>query len=103
MSLKNPTVPLVEINQQFSSLSKVITELSNQSLLARVLIPICRDISSLTDVIARIKQSGLKGAEARVSIPICRDILSLTDVIAWIKLSGLKGVDSQIANDTWCH
>ena len=41
-SLKNQSVSSVEINEQFSSLSKVITELSNQALLARILIPICR-------------------------------------------------------------
>ena len=37
-SLKNRSVSSVEIYQQFSSLSKIITELSNQALLARVLI-----------------------------------------------------------------
>ena len=35
-SLKNRTVPSVEINQQFSSLSKAINELQNQALLAKV-------------------------------------------------------------------
>ena len=54
-SLKNRTVSSVEINHQFSFLSLVFNELSNQGLLARVLIPICRDISSLADVIMRIK------------------------------------------------
>ena len=58
-----------------NSLSKVITKLSNQALLARVLIPICRDISSLTDIIALIKQNGLKGADSQIDIVIpCSDL-----------------------------
>ena len=54
-SLKNRNVTSVEINQQFNSLSKAINDLSNQALLAKVSIPMCRDISSLADVIAQIK------------------------------------------------
>ena len=68
--LKNRTVSLVEINQQFSSLSKIITELLNQALLARVSIPICRNISSLTDVIVRIKQKGLNRADSQIDTDI---------------------------------
>ena len=45
--------------------------------MARVSIPICRDISSLTGVIARIKQNGLKGADPQIDIPIPRSYLSL--------------------------
>ena len=67
-SLKNLSVSLVEINQQFSFLSKVITELSNQALLARVSILICRDILSLTDVIVLIKRNGLKGADSQIDM-----------------------------------
>ena len=75
-SLKDQTVSPVEINQQFSSLSKVITELSNQALLGRVSIPICRNILSLTDIIARIKRNGLKGADSQIDIAIQRSNLN---------------------------
>ena len=40
-SLKNRAVSPVKINQQLSSFSKIIQELSSQALLARVLLPIC--------------------------------------------------------------
>ena len=76
-SIENRFVSSVEIYQQFKSLSKVITELSNQALLERVSIPICRDIMSLTDVIARIKLNGLKGVVSQIDIPIPRSDLSL--------------------------
>ena len=76
-SIENRFVSSVEIYQQFKSLSKVITELSNQALLERVSIPICRDIMSLTDVIARIKLNGLKGVDSQIDIPIPRSDLSL--------------------------
>ena len=69
-SIKDQSVSLDEIHQQFISFSKVITELSNQALLARFLIPICRDISSLTDVITRNKLNGLNGADSQMDIPI---------------------------------
>ena len=71
-SIKDRSVSSVEIHQQFNSLSKIISELSNQALLARGSIPICRDILSLTDVITRIKQNGLKWAESQIDIPIPR-------------------------------
>ena len=67
---KNQAVSPVEINQQFSSFLKIIQELSNQALLARVWLPICRDILSLTEVIAWIKWNGLKRAESQIDIAI---------------------------------
>ena len=76
-SFKNRSVSLVEIYQQFSSLSKVITEISNQALLARVSIPICIDISSLTDVIAWIKQNGIKGANFQIDMAFLLSDLNL--------------------------
>ena len=56
-SLKILAVPAVELNRQFASFSKVICELSNQALLARVLIPICGAIWSLKKVITRINKT----------------------------------------------
>ena len=44
---------------------KQINDFSNQALLAKVSIPICRDISSLADVMAQIKQNRLKGVILR--------------------------------------
>ena len=58
-------------------MSKIITELSNQALLARVSVLICRDISSLTDVIVRIKQNILKGADSQIDTAIQRSNLNL--------------------------
>ena len=58
-------------------MSKVITELSNQPLLARVLIPICRDILSLTDIIAQIKLNGLNGVDSQIDTDIPRSNLNL--------------------------
>ena len=76
-SIENRPVPSIEIYQQFNFLSKVITELSNQAIVARISIPICRDISSLTDCITQIKQNGLKGGDSQIDIPIPLSDLSL--------------------------
>ena len=50
--LKHQAVSVIEINWQFISFSKLIRDLANQALLARVEIPICRAISSLKNMIA---------------------------------------------------
>ena len=68
---------MIEINQQFGSFSKVITDLLNQAHLARVWISICKYILSLTDVIARIKWNGLKGADSRINTAILFSALNL--------------------------
>ena len=59
---------MVKINRQFISFSIVIHKLANQTLLARVAIPISRPISSLKEVITWIKRSGLKGADPQIDI-----------------------------------
>ena len=69
-STMHQPISSVEIHQQFKSLSKIVTELSNQALLARLSIPICRDISSLADVISQIKRNGLKRASSHIEIPL---------------------------------
>ena len=68
---------MVEINQPFVSFSKVICELENQALLARVGIPFCRAISSLKDVIAWIQQNKLKWADPQIDIAIRRSSQTL--------------------------
>ena len=45
--------------------------------MASVLISICRDISSLTDVIAGITRNGLKGADSPIDIAIPHSDLNL--------------------------
>ena len=74
-SNKSPAVSPVKINQQFSFFSKIIQELSSQTLLARVLLPICGGVLSLTDVIAQIKQNGLKRADSQIDIAFPRSNL----------------------------
>ena len=76
-SFKIWTVPAIELNRQFASFFKVICELSNQVLLARVLIPIFGAISSLKYVIVRIKRNVLKVADSQIDIAILRAYLSL--------------------------
>ena len=56
-------------------INEVITDLLNQVHLARVFISICRDLSRLTDVVARIKQNGLKAADSWIDTAILRSDL----------------------------
>ena len=85
-SLKHWAVSAVEINLQFISFSKVIHNLENQALLARVAIPICEAISSLKEVIAFIKRRGLKGPDPQIDIATLCSSQTLDSVfLQWVE------------------
>ena len=68
MFLKRQAVSEIEINRQFNSFLKIIGDLANQALLARVDISTCGAIASLKIVIPHIEMSALKGIDPQIDM-----------------------------------
>ena len=74
-------IPTDEFQPQFSSFTISISELSNQSLLARVSMPICRDISGLTDVISKCKRDRIRNPNPQIYIHILRSEFNVSAIV----------------------
>ena len=75
--IENQFILLDEFLRQFALFSNLIVELSNQALLARMSTPICREISGLTDIIAKCKRDRIKKPNPQIDIPIPRSEVNM--------------------------
>ena len=66
--LNSQVIPPVGMNRQFDLLSRVVQDLAREALLARVVFPMCGEISNYKNIINRIKQNVMKEIDPQINL-----------------------------------